>query len=635
MVTPTEQESSGRVRLEAGPLNCDIVGADVWNLCVGRRRLLTRLYIAVRDAAWNTIPFRCRTSVVEQAGDARVMSMSCSVDSPPISAKWAVRIVLSSAGTFRYEMSGEALSDFEFAKIGLNLHHPLPETLGSRFEARRGDRSVTGRIPALIDPQLFVEGKLTGMFMPYDRLTLHSARDDRVEFSFEGDEFEMQDHRNWTDYNLKTYGTPLEVPLPLYAREGDRIEQAVSIDVHGAKAFWTSARGRAAEPRVAIVRHELVKRPSLGTEFPDDLGKPREATASLSKAIGLDYLRVNLDLSTAEGMARAHMHAEVAEEWGIPLELVVVVTPGGARLEELASLREWLGSSTARIVRTVVLEGPRGFIIGRTTTPPATVRDVRTVFEQFGAVPCISATEQFFAELNRWWPDASEIDGFGFSICPQVHAADETSLMENSFGQSDTVLTARLKSGGRPVHVVSVEMIGKYGPYPGGVPKVDDLSKYGDPRQHQMFGAAWTLNSLVQLTVSHAASATYFELFGDRGVVQETRERGEAWADPVCRVLQAVLSWPMEGFVRLDSVDGCPVVGMGAESSDRGEYLLANLSGDSVRVELDGLMAPVVSVAVLEEGSHSSASWREVPSGREPVPTLECPPYGVVRVGSH
>jgi len=45
----------------------------------------------------------------------------------------------------------------------------------------------------------------------------------------------------------------------------------------------------------------------------------------------------------------------------------------------------------------------------------------------------VAGTEQHFADLNRAWPDLDGVDGVGYTICPQVHAADDTSLMENSW----------------------------------------------------------------------------------------------------------------------------------------------------------------------------------------------------------
>ena len=631
--------ASQTVHLQVGPLSCDVVGADVRDLRVGSRRVVTRLYIAVRDDKWNTIPFSWTTRVVDTNDDDVVVTMSCLVDTAPISVEWTVRIMVRADGRFDYEMAGDTLSEFDYAKIGLNVHHPLPETLGSRYIAHRADHGVQGRIPALIDPQLFVDGKLTGMFTPYERLTLESGADDRVTFTFTGDEFEMQDHRNWTDYNLKTYGTPLEVPLPLHAMKGDRIEQAVSIDLQGLQVFQIGHSFASPEwHRLDVDRTRILQRPRIGTEYPDEYGRLAPEVGSLVRALGIDYVRVNLDLTDQTEPAAAQEKAQDVRDWALPLELTLVVSAGEPRADELAHLRAWLATVVPCLERVVVLEGPRGFAIGRTTTPTETVRRYRSVVEGFASVPCVSATEQFFAELNRWWPDPAGVDGFGFTICPQVHAADDTSVMENSWGQADTVVTARARSGGYPVHVTSIAMIGKFGPYPGGVPAGGPRPSCGDPRQHQLFGAAWTVSSVRQLVAAHAASATFFELFGDRGIMQENDAvSGAIRVDAVYRVLEEVLSWPESAFIDIRAAEGAPVVGLGAEWPDRGAVLLANLSAAPVPVKLYGLIGAEAQIATLTDIPHESATWvtaaeKELAEGHGEGLSLTLDSFGVARV---
>ena len=52
----------------------------------------------------------------------------------------------------------------------------------------------------------------------------------------EGDAFEMEDHRNWTDASFKTYVRPLALPWP-YVLPAGRSGRAVSdADLHGQDA---------------------------------------------------------------------------------------------------------------------------------------------------------------------------------------------------------------------------------------------------------------------------------------------------------------------------------------------------------------------------------------------------------------
>src|SRR5207253_715246 len=50
-----------------------------------------------------------------------------------------------------------------------------------------------------------------------------------AEVSFEGDIFETEDQRNWSDASYKTYSTPLSLPKPVEVPTGTHIRQAVTI----------------------------------------------------------------------------------------------------------------------------------------------------------------------------------------------------------------------------------------------------------------------------------------------------------------------------------------------------------------------------------------------------------------------
>ncbi len=46
---------------------------------------------------------------------------------------------------------------------------------------------------------------------------------------FEGDLFEMEDQRNWTDASFKTYCTPLRNPYPVRLEAGATVHQAIHL----------------------------------------------------------------------------------------------------------------------------------------------------------------------------------------------------------------------------------------------------------------------------------------------------------------------------------------------------------------------------------------------------------------------
>ena len=83
----------------------------------------------------------------------------------------------------------------------------------------------------------------------------------------EGDTFEMEDQRNWTDASYKTYVRPLALPWPYTLAKGSSLEQSVTLRVTGSPP--ARAKGDAAI-RVAL-GDEIGPSPALGLGLdPDD-----------------------------------------------------------------------------------------------------------------------------------------------------------------------------------------------------------------------------------------------------------------------------------------------------------------------------------------------------------------------------
>ena len=69
-------------------------------------------------------------------------------------------------------------------------------------------------MPLEIGPQVFERGVYWPLFPSVDELELTMRDDVELELLFEGDLFEMEDQRNWTDASFKTYCTPAGARLP-------------------------------------------------------------------------------------------------------------------------------------------------------------------------------------------------------------------------------------------------------------------------------------------------------------------------------------------------------------------------------------------------------------------------------------
>src|SRR5262249_10169814 len=162
------------------------------------------------------------------------------------------------------------------------------------------------------------DGTLWPLFPSYDRLELELADGLLARFEFEGDLFEMEDQRNWTDASFKTYSTPITLGWPHRAQAGQEIRQRVRLT-------FESEEPRARPAAAGRVRLGLG---SAGGRLPAhglgvaSHGEPLgEHELERLRALRLDHLRAELHLAEAgweDDLGRA---VEEANALAVPLEL--------------------------------------------------------------------------------------------------------------------------------------------------------------------------------------------------------------------------------------------------------------------------------------------------------------------------
>jgi hypothetical protein len=153
-------------------------------------------------------------------------------------------------------------------------------------------------------------------------------------------------------------------------------------------------------------------------------------------------------------------------------------------------------------------------------------------------------TDANFAELNRNRPPAGTAEMLCFAANPQVHARDGRSIVESLESLPDLLRTASSFSDGAPVAVTPVTLKPRFNAV---ATDKTDAPPRADPRQQELFAAAWTLGHVAQLAIGGAVSATYYETLGVRGIADADgvfpvyhvfADLGELRAH-VCRVLEA------------------------------------------------------------------------------------------------
>ncbi len=628
--------------LRAGPLTAVLEGADLRHIRLGAIEVVQRIYMAVRDEEWNTIPGEYSDFEYTINDEDFQIAFTGRHRHGAIDYEWRAAIAGSADGTISYAMDGVANSSFRHNKIGFNVHHPLPESVGQPYRANTPDGEVRGTLPEHIDPQRIENGTLTAMFPAYDSLTLTTRSGVEVRFDFEGDLFEMQDHRNWTDANFKSYGTPLAVPYPMTVDPGQELHQKVTVSLVKAPEVVPE---RPARLRIDLGSPNGKRIPPLGVGLGSGTLSQREA--GLLRALHFDHVRVDLHLADPAHAEELRRGLRTAQELGAGLEIALFLSSNAE--EELASFLQAIEPVDVPVRQILVLEEAEGFSTFRTMTPSRLVRLARERLAAAlpGAI-IAGGTDQFFTELNRDWSQVGEADAIAYSLNPQVHANDSTSLMENLAGQTATVASTRHFSGGKPVIVSPITFIGRSGPFPAGPPAEGGLPPTVDVRQTSLFGAAWTAGSIKALAEIEAASVTYFQTTGWKGIVEG--DAGSAMPErfpsvpggvlPLYHVFADVADWEDGELLDVAVNEAGTVTALALQTGDGTHLLIANLSPRGVSVDVGPFRTNEARIRTLDEGTatlamtdpeqfRASGDTRRLDGG---TLALDLLPYAVVRI---
>jgi D-apionolactonase len=629
-----------RQPLRAGPLTAFFEEGGLRYIRLGDREVLRRIYIALRDQNWGTVPTTISNLQVEQAADSFEISYDAENKQGEVDFAWTGRITGNAEGKIEFRMDGKARSPFLRNRIGFNVLHPIRECAGQECEVEKVDGSVTrSEFPRFISPQQ--------PFRDMRAISHQVVRGVRAEVRFSGDIFEMEDQRNWTDASYKTYCTPLSLPFPVEVRAGTRISQTVSLSLKGgiprvqteSKSSLVTVSSRDMRP---------MQLPRLGVGMASH-GQPlsRKELARL-RALNLSHLRVDLRLSDPKYESDMRRAAMEARSLDVPLEVALILSDEADK--ELVGLRARI-EEIKPDVRTWSV-----FDIAEKSTSKKWVALARRRLADYNSQAGFGAgTNAYFAELNRGRPGPDGVDLVSYSINPQVHAFDNASLVESLEAQASTVESARQFLGGIPIAVSPVTLKPRFNPNATGPepePSPGELPSQVDVRQMSLFGAGRTLGSIKYLAESGAASVTYYETTGWRGVMES--EQGSMLPErfrslpgavfPLYHVLADVGEFAEGGVAVSTSSAPLRVEGLVLCQGGRTRILLANFEPEPQKVRvLCTSLTKTVQVKQLDETNVEAAMtspemFRTEPGRsvdvRQGELELTLAPYAVARIDS-
>ena len=230
------------LRLRAGPVSVTYSSGSLRYLRCGCVEVLRQIYFALRDPLWGTVPAQISEEQIDRSADSFRIGLTVQHRQDEIDLAWQGSIEGDCDGSIRFSVSGTAATSFRANRIGFCVLHPIEGCAGRecRIEHTSGT-SETSSLPALISPRQ--------PFLDVRAISHEPLSGVRAHVRMEGDIFETEDHRNWTDDSFKTYSRPLTLPYPYRVAAGERISQSVTVTFDGSLAGYRCwATGRVEDP---------------------------------------------------------------------------------------------------------------------------------------------------------------------------------------------------------------------------------------------------------------------------------------------------------------------------------------------------------------------------------------------------
>jgi len=582
----TDESPRTERRFSAGALTLVLSDGAIRRLSWHGTEVVRGIACPVRDANWATYTsVLADEKVAESPNEFEISQVRLVADS-------ALRVNLvfkgHSDGTFIATTEMSACGEFITNRAGFTLLHPLQDVVGIPLNIIHPNCSVTSsRFPLLISPEQVAAG-IAGLCYCVNGIA--------TEITFQGEVFEMEDQRNWSDASFKTYCRPLSLPIPYRLSAGEIRRQEIHVRLAGTPpGNVASATARPAgtlqlQPIAGSVPHIAVA--IDGGAIPD------HAVQTCARVMNPRILQLRVTPETALRVCQCASKLIFPRPAEIELEVIVPAT-GNPEISIAGVAAECKRASLA-VTRVLVL--PESYLrsyqpAGPWPAGPAPQDLLEHARGSFPGTEIGSGVLTYFTELNRCRPATAMCDYIGHGATAITHAADDRSVIECLEGLSHIYRSAGALAGKRDYRLGLVAIGMRSNPYGFGVMENSLQNRIAmagaDPRQRGLFAAAWAVGAVAATEGHKVSSLALSALVGPFGAIH----RREVWAQPGYEESGTVMVYPIFHVLRFMSImGGAPrmlmrsagngIVGVASQDHSRVRLIIANLGTDVSHVRL-------------------------------------------------
>ncbi|UCI25671.1 hypothetical protein [Mesorhizobium sp. B2-8-5] len=568
----TDEPLPERRLLTAGSLTAILEDGNLRTISFAGVEVVRAINYLARDSSWGTYKAELSNVSVATEGDSFKVGYDGLCSGPQGRFAYRMTITGDASGELSLEAEGVALTDFPTNRTGFVVLHPA-EAAGGKLSIRHSNGMIEDTIfPSQISPDQPA--------FDISALTHYPAPGMTCTVAMEGDAFEMEDQRNWTDASFKTYIRPLSKPRPYIIRKDAQDRQCITVSVRAD----ASATQRTTGGVVTLTLGGPAGRmPSIALFLdPDDLP---DATASASLLGPVPEIIVRFDSARGHDARMLRKSADLAGALGarLAVEAVVETVDPSAEAAAIAG-----AIRLSKVKPSALLVSPRREFKTRPSNHlPTGERPVGELVDALKAsgIDCLigEGTPSLFTEFNRN-PPSGDADFVFFGNSAIVHAADEQSVMETLTVYSTVMETARLLCPGKSIWLGPCTIGMRHNPYGQSVAANPDLIRIPaariDPRQQALFGAAFAVGVATQAAAAAADRLILAAPTGPFGLLNE---------DGTPRPLQAIHAQLVAaaGTQRYDvSVNHSAVAAVAFQLADEIRILAANLTPAPIEIAL-------------------------------------------------
>ncbi|MCX8502824.1 MAG: hypothetical protein ORN52_02425 [Beijerinckiaceae bacterium] len=596
--------------LTAGPLSAEFEAGNLRYIRFHGIEMIRALSYIVRDKNWGTYNPRLSNLLLEEKGDSFTVSYDAEAGDAEQSFRYSARIVGKSDGSLRFDSKGAGLTNFVTNRTGFVVLHPIDGVAGSPATIEHVDgRVVDTHFPSLIDP--------VQPMMDLRAITHEFSSGARVRCLMEGDTFEMEDQRNWSDASYKTYVRPLALPWPYILAKGAVIEQSVSLSISGIPSTSLNSGNDVVK---LTIGSELGKIPHLGVGLDVDDCDEARANLSILKQQKPHHVICHYDPRRGHSLQSLKQQVELSHDLGAEPWLEAIIAQVDGWENEIVGL----GKTVDRLGRPFpfVMLSPASDLkctLPGSVWPPCPPADelFKKARTAFGDVNLTGGMFSYFTELNRKRPPTDVMDSVSFTTSAMVHAGDDRSVTETLESLPHIARSVRAMVGDKPWYVGPSAIGMRDNPYGAKVADnpndIRQAMNRNDPRQRGLLGAAFDIGYFSHFAYGGAAAVALGGLVGPFGSVHIKTPWKQPFFDenmglyPVYHARRA-LSQLAGGKLLSVSSSSPRNVQLIAAKTDRGtELIVVNLTGEIALLDVSGL-SKLARIIVFDETSFSVAA---------------------------